>query len=97
MNTTGERMKCAKHVVLLATVPLLWIHLASAQTAAPDSPLPKIPPAAQFKPETSPASAAQHAAMVRIPAGGYLIGSPAKQPLADASAIIEQHPSEREP
>lgn len=88
MKAKAKCLKRAKHVALFATMPL-WIHLAAAQTAAPDSPLPKIPPAAQFMPETSPASAAQHAAMVRIPSGSYLIGSPAGHALADASAMPE--------
>lgn len=80
-----RRIDC---VALVAAVSL-WSCTAAAQTAAPNSPLPKIPSATQFRPEAAPASAAQHAAMIRIPAGSYLIGSPAQHPLADASATPE--------
>jgi iron(II)-dependent oxidoreductase len=88
MGATGKCLDLAKHAMLLGTLPA-WINLACAQTAAPDSPLPKIPPAAPFNPTTSPASALQHAAMVRIAAGSYLVGSPAQHALADASATPE--------
>ena len=80
-----RRIDC---VALVAAVSL-WSCTAAAQTAAPNSPLPKIPSATQFRPEAAPASAAQHAAMIRIPGGSYLIGSPAQHPLADASATPE--------
>lgn len=73
---------------LIAAAPL-WSSFALAQTAAPNSLLPTIPQAAPFRPEIAPASAAQHAAMVRIPAGTYLIGSPAQHPLADPAAMPE--------
>lgn len=60
---------------------------ASAQTAAPDSPLPRFPSAAKFDPKIHVASAAQHAAMAPIPAGTYPIGSPSPHPLSNQAAM----------
>ncbi len=57
-----------------------------AQTASPNTPPPRFPLAAKFDMRTSPASAAQHAAMVRIAAGIYLVGSPPDHPLANKAA-----------
>ena len=70
-------------VVLLLGEPTL----AVAQTASPDTPPPRFPVAAKFDPKTSPASAAQHAAMVRIPAGTYPFGSSDNHPLANEAAM----------
>lgn len=58
-----------------------------AQTASPMTPPPRFPPAAPFNAQTAPASAKQHASMVRIPGGTYTIGSPAQHPLANRAAM----------
>jgi formylglycine-generating enzyme required for sulfatase activity len=58
-----------------------------AQTASPDSPLPRIPAPSAFGPENHPLSAAQQAAMVRIAGGTYTIGSPEHHPLANRAAM----------
>jgi iron(II)-dependent oxidoreductase len=72
----------------LAVILLLGISShALAQTASPNSPLPKFPQAAAFDAKSAPTSAAQHAAMARIPAGTYLIGSPENHPLANKAAF----------
>jgi formylglycine-generating enzyme required for sulfatase activity len=58
-----------------------------AQTASPNTPPPRFPKAAPFSPQSAPASAAQHAKMVRIAGGAYTIGSPAQHRLADRAAM----------
>jgi len=63
-----------------------WVELA-AQTASPSTPPPRFPQATKFDPRAAPASARQHATMVRIPAGVYPIGSPAQHPLANPAAM----------
>ncbi len=68
---------------------LLSATAGLAQTASPDTPPPRFPDAAPFGAETSPASAAQHRGMIRVPAGTYRIGSPADHPLADRAAMPE--------
>jgi iron(II)-dependent oxidoreductase len=68
----------------------MFVHGAAlAQTASPDTPLPRFPAAAAFDAKLHPASARQHQSMVRIPAGTYTIGSPAQHPLADRLAMPE--------
>jgi iron(II)-dependent oxidoreductase len=76
-------------VLALATSLLVgaWADRLAAQTASPSTPPPRFPEAAKFDPRTAPASARQHASMVRIPAGTYPIGSPAQHPLANPAAM----------
>jgi iron(II)-dependent oxidoreductase len=72
-----------------AALPLLAGLFAAtvvALAATPDTPPPQFPAASPFDPRSAPASAQQHAAMVRIPGGEYPIGSPAGHPLADEAA-----------
>ena len=72
----------------LGVILLLGISShALAQTASPNSPLPKFPSAAVFDAKSALASAAQHAAMIRLPAGTYSIGSPENHPLTNKAAI----------
>jgi len=51
------------------------------------TPPPRFPQAAPFSTQSAPASAKQHASMVRIPGGAYTIGSPAQHPLANRAAL----------
>jgi iron(II)-dependent oxidoreductase len=78
-------------IALLALASVLlagaWVEELAAQTAPPSTPPPRFPQAAKFDPRTAPESARQHAAMVRIPAGTYPIGSPARHPLANPAAM----------
>jgi formylglycine-generating enzyme required for sulfatase activity len=62
------------------------LGMALAQTASPSTPPPTFPLAAPFNARSAPASAKQHASMVRIQAGEYPIGSPIDHPLADQAA-----------
>ena len=80
--------KSIELAIRLGAILLLGIssHVL-AQTASLDSPLPKFPQAVVFDAKSVPASATQHAAMVRIPAGTYLIGSPENHPLANKVAV----------
>jgi len=71
-------------IVLLAAG---WAGEGLAQTASPMTPPPRFPQAASFSPQAAPASASQHASMVRIPGGSYTIGSPAQHPLANRAAM----------
>lgn len=69
---------------------LILVNLGvAAQTASPMTPPPAFPAAAPYDPRSAQASARQHAAMVRIPAGAYTIGSRTQHPLANAAAIPE--------
>jgi Sulfatase-modifying factor enzyme 1 len=70
---------------------LLLVTSVAAQQGAPISVLPQYPPAQAFDPRAAPASAAQHASMVTVPAGTYPIGSPEKHPLADRAAVPAHH------
>lgn len=82
------RVPCWSFCILVA---LSFLSEVSAQTAAPTSPVPKFPPAASFNTNIHKASAVQHAAMVRIPAGTYPIGPSSRHPLAN-SAAMPAHP-----
>jgi iron(II)-dependent oxidoreductase len=73
----------------LALALLVFSGHALAQTASPNTPPPRFPQAAPFGAQSVPASARQQAAMVRIPGGTYLIGSPAQHPLANRAALPE--------
>ena len=74
------------HVASLISA-LLMVESAAAQTAPPSTPPPRYAAAAPFNPQSAPASAAQLASMVPIPAGTYPIGSPAQHALADRAAM----------
>ena len=50
---------------------------------------PKFPQAAPYNAQRPPASARQHAAMVRIPGGTHTVGSPQRHPLANQAAMPE--------
>ena len=69
-------------IVVLLSAPC-WTQ---AQTASPNSPVPRFPQADRFDPKMHQASTAQHVAMVQIPAGTYPIGSPDEHPLANRAA-----------
>lgn len=76
--------------LIAAALPALAIASpAAAQTASPMTPPPRFPRAAPFNPQTALASARQHAAMVPIAGGVYVIGSPAQHPLANRAAMPE--------
>jgi len=71
---------------MVACLIVAGSSIVSAQTASPNSPLPRFPEAAKFDPSAHPASAAQQASMVRVAAGDYPIGSPEQHPLANPAA-----------
>ena len=75
MNRSGRKVG---NVATIGVVMVLFLCASdlTAQAASPNTPPPRFPQAAKFDPKTSPTSAAQHAAMVRIAAGLYTIGSP---------------------
>lgn len=73
-------------IIAAALIFLSMLGAASAQTASPSTPPPAFPRAAPFEAGSAPASAKQHAGMVRIAAGEYPIGSPPGHPLADEAA-----------
>jgi formylglycine-generating enzyme required for sulfatase activity len=81
----------AASVVFLAfsAIGVAWPRDGIAQTASPMTAPPKFPQAAQYNAQSSPASARQHAAMVRIPGGTYTVGSPQRHPLANPAAMPE--------
>lgn len=70
-------------LVLLTMEPVA----TTAQTASPNSPIPRFPQASKFDSQLHPLSAAQRDAMVRIAAGTYTIGSPEKHPLTNRAAL----------
>jgi formylglycine-generating enzyme required for sulfatase activity len=63
----------------LLRVSLICSLFAPAALVAQTTPLPKFPQPAAFTAQSAPASAKQHAAMVRIPAGIYRIGAPGEE------------------
>jgi formylglycine-generating enzyme required for sulfatase activity len=63
---------------LLRVSLICWLF-APAALVAQTTPLPKFPQPAAFTAQSAPASAKQHAAMVRIPAGIYRIGAPGEE------------------
>jgi formylglycine-generating enzyme required for sulfatase activity len=69
---------------ILALVALLTVGLAQTILAGA---LPPYPEAEPFDPQSAPASAGQNASMVRIAAGDYPIGAPARHPLGDRAAM----------
>jgi iron(II)-dependent oxidoreductase len=78
--------KCTKHWVawiLSLAIPAI----ASAQTASPNSPIPRFPQASKFDSNLHPQSAAQQGSMVRIAGGTYTIGSPENHPFANRAAM----------
>jgi formylglycine-generating enzyme required for sulfatase activity len=77
------------HRGVVGFLALLLQASAGAQTASPDTPPPKSPAARAFSESIAPASARQHAGMVRIQGGTYTIGSRAQHPLADRLAMPE--------
>jgi formylglycine-generating enzyme required for sulfatase activity len=62
---------------------------AAAQTASPDSPVPRFPQAVPFDSQRAPESARQHLRMVAMAGGRYTIGSPAQHPFANKAAMPE--------
>jgi len=79
-------------VAFLRVWAIVWLAAGCAsdghaQTASPMTPPPRFPQAAPFITQSAPASAKQHASMVRIPGGAYTIGSPAQHPLANRAAL----------
>jgi iron(II)-dependent oxidoreductase len=79
-------------VCAFVLVPALSAAVSSrvaAQTASPMTPPPRFPQAAVFDPQSAPASAKQHASMMRIAGGTYTIGSPTQHPLANRAAMPE--------
>jgi formylglycine-generating enzyme required for sulfatase activity len=70
---------------------LLLVTSVAAQQGGPISMLPHYPAAQAFNPRAAPASAAQHASMVTVPAGTFPIGSPATHPMADRAAVPAHH------
>jgi iron(II)-dependent oxidoreductase len=62
---------------------------ASAQTAPPNSPIPRFPAAATFDAQRAPESALQRSRMIGISGGRYTIGSPAQHALANKAAMPE--------
>ena len=73
----------------LLTCGLIAWTPATAQTASPDTPPPRFPPARPMSASTAPLSAEAQQRMVRVPGGTYVIGSPAQHPLADTLAMPE--------
>jgi iron(II)-dependent oxidoreductase len=62
---------------------------AAAQTASPNSPIPRFPQPAAFDAQQASESARQQSRMVPIAGGRYTIGSPAQHPLANKAAMPE--------
>jgi formylglycine-generating enzyme required for sulfatase activity len=60
---------------------------AIAQTASRDTPPPKFPQPAAFTAQSAPASAKQHAAMVRIPGGVYRVGAAGEEHKVELKAF----------
>lgn len=88
-----ERQADLKRIALLLAV---FASQAGAQTASPMTPPPKFPAAAAFSAASAPESARQQSAMISIPGGTYVIGSPAEHPLANPAAM-PQHRVELAP
>jgi formylglycine-generating enzyme required for sulfatase activity len=63
--------------------------LAAAQTASPNSPVPRFPEAAKYDARLHPLSAAQAASMIAIAGGTYTIGSAENHPLTNRAALPE--------